>query len=196
MRRRFAVLSVATVLGLVAFSPVLNASASSTAAAKKPPKDSAGSGSTTSSTGKSASKKSSTTPSTPSQGSPSQGSPSQGSPSQGSPSQGSPSQGSPSQSSSNCRTPETAHEPAPAQGTSQSYQAAGAGSVDLQRTSGSDLKVANVTANTGWTYKVISPSGPRVTVRFINQSTPSSVVHFAAQMDQAGRDIHVRVTSC
>ena len=66
----------------------------------------------------------------------------------------------------------------------------------MARASASDLKVANVTANAGWTYKVVSPSGPRISVRFINQADPSSAVHFAAQMDQAGRDIHVRVTTC
>jgi cytoskeletal protein RodZ len=180
MRRHFAVLCAVGFLGLVAFSPVLAASASSsTAAAKKPPKSSASSSSTTNTSGKAAPKKSSTTPPTDSQG----------------PSQGSPSQGSPSQSSA-CGTPETAHEPAPAQGSSQTYPAANAGAVDVQRASQSDLKVANVTANTGWTYKVIQPSGPRISVRFIDQANPSSAVHFAAQMDQAGRDIHVRVTSC
>jgi len=176
MRRQFAVLCAAGCLGLVAFSPVLAASASSsTVAAKKPPKSSASSSSTTSTSGKAASKKSSTTPTTASQGTPSQGSPSQ---------------------SSACGTPQTAHEPAPAQGASQNYPAANAGAVDVQRASQSDLKVANVTANSGWTYKVITPSGPRISVRFIDQATPSSAVHFAAQMDQAGRDIHVRVTNC
>jgi hypothetical protein len=214
MRRHVAVLAAAGLLGLVAMAPVLAAPSgspsASASAAKKPPRNSADS--TTSTSAKAAPKKSTTPSSTASTGStgPSQDAPSQDSPSQDSQSQDSPSpdaqspdpqspdpqsQGSPSQSSK-CGAPETSHEPAPAEGTTQNYRAAGAGDVDVARISATDLKVANVEANFGWTYKVISAQGPRVTVRFLSNSTPSSVVHFAAQMDQAGRDIHIRVTSC
>jgi hypothetical protein len=92
--------------------------------------------------------------------------------------------------------PETNHAPAPEVGATESYPAGDAGSVDIKRSSASDLEVAKVNPNPEWTPETTAQTGPRVKVRFTNNADPNSIVRFAAQMDQAGTEIHIRVTSC
>ncbi len=100
-------------------------------------------------------------------------------------------------SSSVCDQPETNKGPAPQMGdTAQTHEAGEAGSVDVERLSDTELRVAGATANDGWTEQVATPSGPRVTVKFTRQGQSPSLIRFAATMDQRGTMIHIRVTSC
>jgi hypothetical protein len=100
-------------------------------------------------------------------------------------------------SSANCRPPETDRSPAPQVGDAAVTQQAGdAGEVEIERASETDLRVANVTPNDGWVHEVKSASGPRVNVRFTRQGQSPSLIRFAASMDQAGQELHIRVTSC
>jgi hypothetical protein len=78
----------------------------------------------------------------------------------------------------------------------QSHGASDAGTVDVERLSASELRIAKATPNDGWAQQVTAPSGPRVTVKFTRQGQSPSLIRFAASMDQAGKMIHVRVTSC
>jgi hypothetical protein len=78
----------------------------------------------------------------------------------------------------------------------QTHEAGEAGSVDVERLSDTELRIAGATANDGWTEQVATPSGPRVTVKFTRQGQSPSLIRFAATMDQRGTMIHVRVTSC
>lgn len=97
--------------------------------------------------------------------------------------------------SSNC-TPEATHAPAPAEGASESYPAGDGGSVEVGRTSATDLEVAQVSPSPGWTEEVTTPSGPRVKVKFTEDANPDSIVRFAAALNDSGTEIHIRVTSC
>jgi hypothetical protein len=100
-------------------------------------------------------------------------------------------------SSSNCGAPQTDQGPAPQVGEpAQNHAAGDAGNVDVERLSPSELRIAKASPNSGWTQQVTAPSGPRVTVRFNHPGGSPSIIRFAASMDQAGRVIHVRVTSC
>lgn len=100
-------------------------------------------------------------------------------------------------SSSVCDQPETNKGPAPQMGdAAQTHEAGEAGSVDVERLSETELRIAGATANDGWTEQVATPSGPRVTVKFTRQGQSPSLIRFAATMDQRGTMIHVRVTSC
>jgi hypothetical protein len=100
-------------------------------------------------------------------------------------------------SSSVCDPPETNKGPAPQMGdAAQTHEAGEAGSVDVERLSDTELRIAGATANDGWTEQVATPSGPRVTVKFTRQGQSPSLIRFAATMDQRGTMIHVRVTSC
>ena len=100
-------------------------------------------------------------------------------------------------SSSVCDTPETNKGPAPQMGdAAQTHEAGEAGSVDVERLSETELRIAGASANDGWTEQVATPSGPRVTVKFTRQGQSPSLMRFAATMDQRGTMIHVRVTSC
>ena len=100
-------------------------------------------------------------------------------------------------SSSVCDPPETKQDPAPQVGDApQTHEAGEAGSVDVERLSDSELRVAGANANDGWTEQVATPSGPRVTVKFTRQGQSPSLIRFAATMDQKGTMIHVRVTNC
>src|SRR4051812_3186146 len=93
-----------------------------------------------------------------------------------------------------CRAPATDQGPAPQMGESaQNHGAGDAGSVDVERLSPTELRIANATANSGWVQQVTSPSGPRVSVKFQRSGQSPTLVRFAASMDQAGRIIHVRV---
>lgn len=105
--------------------------------------------------------------------------------------------GGPQRSSSVCDQPETNKGPAPQMGDpAQTHEAGEAGSVDVERLSDTELRIAGATANDGWTEQVATPSGPRVTVKFTRQGQSPSLIRFAATMDQRGTMIHVRVTSC
>jgi hypothetical protein len=100
-------------------------------------------------------------------------------------------------SSSVCDPPDTNKGPAPQMGdAAQTHEAGEAGSVDVERLSDTELRIAGATANDGWTEQVATPSGPRVTVKFTRQGQSPSLIRFAATMDQRGTMIHVRVTSC
>jgi len=78
----------------------------------------------------------------------------------------------------------------------QNHGAGDAGTVDVERLSPTELRIAKADANAGWTSQVTAPSGPRVTVKFTRPGQSPSLIRFAASMDQAGRIIHIRVTSC
>ena len=96
-----------------------------------------------------------------------------------------------------CDPPETKQDPAPQVGdAAQTYEAGEAGSVEVERLSDTELRVAKANPNDGWTEQVATPSGPRVNVRFTRQGQSPSLIRFAASMDQEGTMIHVRVTSC
>jgi len=115
----------------------------------------------------------------------------------GSPTTTAPGSGSGPGSSTDCAQPDTAHSPAPQVGEDpQAHQAGEAGTVEVERLSQTELRIAKATANDGWTHQVTSPSGPRVNVRFTRQGQSPSLIRFAASMDQAGQEIHVRVTTC
>jgi cytoskeletal protein RodZ len=99
--------------------------------------------------------------------------------------------------STNCAPPETDRSPAPQVGEpAQTHQAGEAGEVEVERLSETELRIANATPNDGWTHTVTSPSGPRVNVRFNRSGQSPSLIRFAASMDQAGQELHIRVTSC
>jgi hypothetical protein len=100
-------------------------------------------------------------------------------------------------SSSVCDPPETDQGPAPQMGdAAQTHEAGEAGSVDVERLSDTELRVAQASPNDGWTEQVATPSGPRITVKFTRQGQSPSLIRFAASMDQKGTMIHVRVTNC
>jgi hypothetical protein len=99
--------------------------------------------------------------------------------------------------SANCAPPETDRNPAPQMGeAAQTHQAGEAGEVEVERLSETELRIVNATPNDGWTHTVTSPSGPRVNVRFNRSGQSPSLIRFAASMDQAGQELHIRVTSC
>ena len=192
MTRRFLFPLAASVVGLVAISPVLAAEQSAPAAYQTPAKATTttmaddhpaapddDSGSTTEDSGKGSSGSTATTGkgSTPTTGS------------------GSGSGG--QRSTSVCDPPATEKGPAPQTGDApQTHEAGEAGSVDVERLSETELRVVGATANDGWTEQVATPSGPRVTVKFTRQGESPTLIRFAASMDQRGTMIHTRVTSC
>jgi hypothetical protein len=105
--------------------------------------------------------------------------------------------GSGSGSSTDCGQPDTVRSPAPQVGDDpQAHEAGEAGTVEVERLSQTELRIAKATANDGWTQQVTAPSGPRVNVRFTRPGQSPSLIRFAASMDQAGQEIHVRVTTC
>ena len=100
-------------------------------------------------------------------------------------------------SSTVCDPPATNQGPAPQMGDApQTFESGEAGSVDIERLSGTELRVVKATPNDGWTQQVAAPSGPRVTVKFTRQGQSPTLIRFAASMDQKGTMIHTRVTSC
>jgi hypothetical protein len=100
-------------------------------------------------------------------------------------------------SSTTCNPPETNQGPAPQMGEpAQTHEAGPAGTVDVERLSDTELRVAKATPNDGWVEQVSAPSGPRVTVKFTRQGQSPTLIRFAASMDQKGTMIHIRVTSC
>ena len=196
MTRRFLFPLAASVVGLVAISPVLAADQSTPTAYETPAKSPAKATTTTmaddhpaapdgdsGSTNEDPGKGSSDSTATTGKGS--------------SPTTGSGSGSGGQRSTSVCDPPETEQGPAPQAGDApQSHNAGEAGSVDVERLSDSELRVVKATANDGWTEQVATPSGPRVTVKFTRQGQSPSLIRFAASMDQKGTMIHVRVTSC
>jgi hypothetical protein len=197
MTRRFLFPLAASVVGLVAISPVLAAEQSTPAAYKTPAKSPAkattttmaddhpaapddDSGATTDDSSQGSSNSTATTGKGSSNAPPSTGSGSGG-----------------QRSTSVCDPPETEQGPAPQAGDApQTHNAGEAGSVDVERLSAAELRVVKATPNDGWTEQVATPSGPRVTVKFTRQGQSPSLIRFAASMDQKGTMIHVRVTSC
>lgn len=100
-------------------------------------------------------------------------------------------------SSTTCDPPATDRGPAPQVGeAAQTYEAGEAGTVDVERLSETELRIAGASPNDGWTEEVRTASGPRVNVRFTRQGQSPSLIRFAASMDQRGTEIHIRVTSC
>ena len=100
-------------------------------------------------------------------------------------------------SSTTCNPPETNQGPAPQMGEpAQTHEAGPAGTVEVERLSETELRIAKATPNDGWVEQVSAPSGPRVTVKFTHPGGSPSVIRFAASMDQAGRVIHIRVQGC
>lgn len=183
MHRRFLFPLAATVVGLLAFTPGLAGhparSAAEAAAAKSTTTttaadDGSGSSSSTSTTSTTIRKGASTsTTATTGTGSGS------------------------GSSSANCAPPKTDRAPAPQEGDPPVAHPAGeAGEVEVERLSSTELRIANATPNEGWTHTVTSPSGPRVNVRFTRPGRSPSLIRFAASMDQAGQQLHIRVTAC
>ena len=197
MTRRFLFPLAASVVGLVALSPVLAAEQSTPAAnvpakattttappddSMPPPDDSPSDPGTDSGSG-----------SEPGSGSGSGSESGSGSGSGSGAGSGSGSR----RSSSVCDPPEVNKGPAPQIGDPpQTHEAGQAGSVDVERLSDTELRIVNAAPNDGWTEQVATPSGPRVTVKFTRQGQSPTLIRFAATMDQRGTMIHTRVTSC
>ena len=190
MHRRFLFPLAAGVVGLVAMSPVLAADS------KTPDKNSPPNKATTTTA---ASSDSSADPGTSADSGDPADDPSadSGDKNGSGGSNSDPGSGGGQRSSSVCDQPETNKGPAPQMGdTAQTHEAGEAGSVDVERLSDTELRIAGATANDGWTEQVATPSGPRVTVKFTRQGQSPSLIRFAATMDQRGTMLHVRVTSC
>jgi hypothetical protein len=184
MHRRFLFPLAAGIVGLLAISPVLAAES------KAPDKSSAPTKATTSTTADPDATDSgdNTSPDDSGKG---------GSSDNSAPGSDSGSGSGGQRSSSVCDPPETNQGPAPQTGDApQTHEAGQAGSVDVERLSDTELRVAQASPNDGWTEQVATPSGPRVTVKFTRQGQSPSLIRFAASMDQKGTMIHVRVTSC
>ena len=203
MHRRSLIPLAAGVVTLLAFAPVLGSQPSlwaaensgktttTTAAAddSAPPDDSASSDGTapaddSAGSGAGSGKSSSTTATTRKGSSPTTASTAPGS-------------GPGTGSSANCAPPETDRAPAPQVGDAPSnHEASEAGEVQVERVSDTELRIAKATPNDGWTHTVTAPSGPRVNVRFSRSGQSPSIIRFAASMDQAGQELHIRITSC
>lgn len=214
MHRRFLFPLAAGVVGLVAISPALAAPPSPSGAKGTPAKattTSSGKGATSSTTagsGPGAGSQSGSTTATSGGGTgssattgPTDTSATTGPPgrsgSTGTTAPPSGTGGSGGSSSSACGAPATDQGPAPQMGEApQNHGAGDAGSVDVERLSPTELRVAKATANSGWVEQVTAPSGSRVTVKFQRSGQSPTLVRFAASMDQAGRVIHIRVSSC
>src|SRR2546421_11573069 len=94
-----------------------------------------------------------------------------------------------------CNPPNAQHLAAPALGAQTPYPAASAGSVVLQRVDTGTLQVVTVNPNGGWTDQVVTGSGPKNKVKFLN-AAGGLVTRFAAGLSKKGTQIHVRVTEC
>jgi hypothetical protein len=191
MHHRFLFPLAAGIVGLLAISPVLAAES------KAPGKSSAPTKATTSTVSDSGDADNSGDPSSDPSADDSNKNGSSGDSSPGSdPGSGSGSGGG-QRSSSMCDPPEINKGPAPQAGEPpQTHEAGEAGSVDVERLSDTELRIAGASANDGWTEQVATPSGPRVTVKFTRQGQSPTLIRFAATMDQRGTMIHTRVTSC
>jgi hypothetical protein len=196
MHRRFLFPLASGVVGLLAISPVFAAEPSPAKAGSGP-----GKGTTTTATRHAPASATTAATAPPQQESPppEQQSPppeQQSPPPQPGPSPGPPPNGG-AKSTSECGQPQTNQGPAPQTGQPpQNHPAGDAGTVDIERASPTDLRVARANPNNGWQPEVTAPSGPRITVKFTRPGYSPSLIHFAATMDQAGRMIHTRVQSC
>jgi hypothetical protein len=94
-----------------------------------------------------------------------------------------------------CNPPNAQHVGAPAPGTQASYPAGSAGSVDVQRIDAVTLQVVRANPSAGWTDQVVTGSGPKDKVRFLNAAS-GQVTRFAAGLNKKGTEIHLRVTEC
>jgi hypothetical protein len=94
-----------------------------------------------------------------------------------------------------CNPPSVQQLGAPALGTQTSYPAASAGSVVVQRVDTGTLQVVAANPNGGWTDQVMTGSGPRDKVKFLN-AAGRQVTRFAAALNKKGTQVHVRVTEC
>jgi hypothetical protein len=90
--------------------------------------------------------------------------------------------------------PGTVHSAAPAEGESEIFPAGDAGEVEVARVSPTELEIVAAVASDGWTAEITVPRAPRVKARFTDNANSSSKVRFAAQMDEAGQEIHIRVS--
>ena len=207
MTRRFLFPLAASVVGLVAISPVLAAEQSTPAANSTPAKATTTSMSSDSdpdsdpgsapADDSSSTTESSTTESSTKGSSDSTATTGKGSSGTTATTGSGSGSGGGSRSSSMCDPPETNKGPAPQAGdAAQTHEAGEAGSVEVERLSETELRVVSATANDGWTEQVATPSGPRVTVKFTRQGQSPTLIRFAATMDQRGTMIHTRVTSC
>jgi hypothetical protein len=201
MHRKFLFPLAAGILGLVAISPALANEPSKAPGKKSAPAKASTSTTATTASDPGASDGSGSAPdgSAPDDsGSAPDGNGSSGNGSKnGSSGNQAPSPGGGQRSTSVCDPPETNQSAAPQMGDApQSYESGEAGSVDVERLSDTELRVAKATPNDGWTEQVATPSGPRITVKFTRQGQSPSLIRFAASMDQKGTMIHVRVTSC
>jgi len=201
MHRKFLFPLAAGILGLVAISPALANEASKAPGKKSAPAKATTSTTATTTSDPGASDGSGSAPdgSAPddSGSAPDSGGSSGNGSKNGSTGNQTPSPGGGQRSTSVCDPPETNQSAAPQMGDApQSYESGEAGSVDVERLSDTELRVAKATPNDGWTEQVATPSGPRITVKFTRQGQSPSLIRFAASMDQKGTMIHVRVTSC
>ena len=189
MHRRILFPLAVGAVGLLAISPVFAAEPSPAKAGSGPGK------ATTTTAGHNAPTTAGLSASAPpaQQSPPQQNPPQQGPPPQQSP----PPNGGGSKSTSECGQPQTNQGPAPQVGQApQNHPAGDAGTVDIDRASPTELRIAKANPNAGWQPEVTGPSGPRVTVKFTRPGYSPSLIHFAASMDQAGRMIHTRWQSC
>ena len=201
MHRRFLFPLAAGIVGLVAISPILADPPSASAAGTKP-KPTKATTSTTSADSASNSGADSGTNQGNGSGSGAADSSSSSGPngkggSTGTSATTAPGSGAGHTSSTTCNPPETNQGPAPQMGEpAQTHEAGPAGTVDVERLSETELRIAKATPNDGWVEQVSAPSGPRVTVKFTRQGQSPTLIRFAASMDQKGSMIHIRVTSC
>jgi hypothetical protein len=173
VHRRFALITVLGVLCFGAFSRVVFAAGLSAPPNKKPPST------TTSTTTTSTTTTTTTTrPAPPPPSSPP------------------PSGGGGTRTPVSCGPPDAKHDVAPAIGSTNKYQAGEGGSADVTRSAQTELKVGNVTPSPGWTDIVFTPSGQNVRVKYTEGANPHHYVHLVVSLNNAGTEIHVRVTSC
>lgn len=96
----------------------------------------------------------------------------------------------------NCGAPETTEVAAPAEDGAETFEAGEAGTVELERTSATDLRILSATPADGWVEKIATPDGPRVKGKFTNTETPDHVVKFAASLNSDGSVLRLKVTDC
>lgn len=86
--------------------------------------------------------------------------------------------------------------PAPEQGASETFDAGEAGTVEVGRASPTELQVLGTVPNDGWTEKVATPTGPRIKVKFTNESAPDQIIRFAASLNSDGTQLRLKVSDC
>jgi hypothetical protein len=81
-------------------------------------------------------------------------------------------------------------------GSTNKYQAGAGGVADVTRSGQAELKVAGVTPTAGWTDIVFTPTGQDVRVKYTDGANPHHYVRLVVSLNNAGTEIHVRVTTC